>query len=315
MARFALRRLVSAVFVLLAVSVVVFAIFNVIPNGDPAARMAGKQASASDVEAVRREWGFDRPIWVQYATTMRKVFTGDLVSYANRLDVDEEILRGLPATLSLAVGAAVIWMVLGIALGAFAALRQGRLTDRAISVLALLGISLPVFWIGALMSHYLGFEAGIFPSGGYEPFSEDPLGWAYHLILPWTALALLFIGLYSRVLRSSVLDGLRQPYVETARAKGLSERRVVVGHVLRNSLIPIVSLWGLDFAVVLGGGAILTESVFDLDGVGQFAADAIAQLDAPPVLAVTLLGAFFIVLLGAVVDIVHALLDPRVRIA
>lgn len=314
MVRFMLRRLLAMVLVLLAVSVVVFLIFNVIPNGDPAARMAGKQATATQVEAIRREWGFDEPIWVQYATTMRKVFTGDLISYTNRLDVDEEILRGLPATLSLAIGAAVIWMVLGVALGAFAALRAGRLADRAISVLALVGISLPVFWLGALMSHYLGFRAGIFPSGGYEPLTRDPLGWAYHLVLPWTALALLFVGLYSRVLRASVLDGLRQPYVETARAKGLSERRVLVGHVLRNSLIPIVSLWGLDFAVVLGGGAILTESVFDLDGVGQFAADAIAQLDAPPVLAVTLLGAFFVVLLGAVVDIVHAALDARVRV-
>ena len=314
MLRFACRRLLSTVLVLFAVSVVVFLIFNVIPNGDPAARMAGKQATAAQVEAIRREWGFDRPVWTQYATTMRKVFTGDLVSYANRLDVDEEILRGLPATLSLAFGAALMWMVVGVALGAVAALRAGGLVDRAITVLALVGISLPVFWIGALMSHYLGFEAGLFPSGGYEPLTADPLRWAHHLILPWTALALLFIGLYSRVLRSNVLEGLAQPYVETARAKGLSERRIVVAHVLRNSLIPIVSLWGLDFAIVLGGGAILTESVFDLDGVGQFAADAISQLDAPSVLAVTLLGALFIVLLGALVDMIHAALDPRVRV-
>lgn len=315
MARFVARRLASMALVLAAVSVVVFLIFNVIPNGDPAVRMAGRQATEAQVEAIRAEWGFDEPVWEQYATTMRKVLTGDLVSYTTGLDVDEEILRGLPATISLAVGAAVIWMVVGIAAGVLAALRAGRLTDRALAVLALVGISLPVFWIGALMSHYLGFEAGLFPSGGYEPLTDGPVDWAYHLVLPWIALALLFIGLYSRVVRASVLDALGQDYVRAARATGISERRVVVRHVLRNSLVPVVTLWGLDFAAVLGGGAILTESVFDLDGVGQYAAEAIGQLDAPPVLAVTLFGAIFIVLLGAIVDIVHAALDPRVRIS
>ena len=173
---------------------------------------------------------------------------------------------------------------------------------------------MPVFWVGALMNYYLGFKWEIFPNGGYTPLTEDPVDWAYHLILPWTALSLLFIGIYSRVLRSNVLDTINDDYVRTARAKGISERRVLVRHVLRNSMIPIVSLWGLDFGAVLGGGAILTETVFDLQGVGQYAAESIGQLDVPPVLAITMFGAFFIVVLNAVVDIIYAALDPRIRL-
>jgi peptide/nickel transport system permease protein len=192
--------------------------------------------------------------------------------------------------------------------------KAGRFTDRFLTILALIGISMPVFWIGALMNHYLGYKAGWFPNGGYVPFTEDPVDWFYHLILPWTALAILFIGFYSRVLRSNVLDTINEDYVRTARAKGVSERRVLVHHVLRNSLLPIVTLWGLDFGAVVGGGAILTETVFDLQGVGQFAADSIGQLDVPPVLAITMFGAFFIVLLNAIVDIMYAVLDPRIRL-
>jgi peptide/nickel transport system permease protein len=172
-----------------------------------------------------------------------------------------------------------------------------------------------VFWIGALMNYYLGFKAGIFPNGGYVPLDQDPIDWLYHLIMPWTALSLLFIGVYSRILRSNVLDTLNEDYVRTARAKGLSERRVLIRHVLRNSLIPIVTLWGLDFGAVLGGAAILTETVFDLQGVGQYAAESVDQLDVPPVLAITMFGAFFIVLLNTVVDIVYAVLDPRIRLS
>jgi peptide/nickel transport system permease protein len=205
-------------------------------------------------------------------------------------------------------------MAFAVALGLYTAVKAGKFADRFLTVLALIGISMPVFWIGALMNYYLGFKWKIFPNGGYVPLTKDPIQWAYHLILPWTALSLLFIGVYSRILRSNVLDTINDDYVRTARAKGLSERRVLVRHVLRNSLIPIVSLWGLDFGAVLGGGAILTETVFDLQGVGQYAAESIGQLDVPPVLAITIFGAFFIVLLNTVVDIVYAYLDPRIRL-
>jgi peptide/nickel transport system permease protein len=205
-------------------------------------------------------------------------------------------------------------MAFATALGLYTAMRAGKFSDRFLTVLALIGISMPVFWIGALMNYYLGFKAGIFPNGGYVEFTESPVDWAYHLILPWTALAILFIGFYSRVLRSNVLDTINEDYVRTARAKGLSERQIMVRHVLRNSMIPIITLWGLDFGAVIGGGAILTETVFDLQGVGQYAADAIGQLDVPPVLATTLFAAFFIVLLNAIVDILYAYLDPRIRL-
>ena len=314
MARFVVRRLFSMLIVLFAVSVLTFLIFNVIPNGDPAVRMAGKQPTESQIEAIREEWGFDENIVVQYGTTMEKLFTGDMVSYFTQLDVVDEIIKGIPRTLSLAIGAAIIWMAFGVGLGLFTAMRAGKVSDTLLTVLALIGISMPVFWIGALMNHYLGFELGLFPNGGYVEFSENPADWAYHLILPWTALSILFIGVYSRVLRSNVLDTINEDYVRTARAKGLSERRVLFKHVLRNSLIPVVTLWGLDFAVVIGGGAILTETVFNLQGVGQYAADAILQLDVPPVLAVTMFGAFFVVVVNAVVDIAYAALDPRIRL-
>jgi peptide/nickel transport system permease protein len=314
MARFVVRRLLQMVLVMFAVSVLTFLIFNVIPNGDPAVRMAGRQPTETQIEAIRKEWGFDENIVVQYLTTMRKVFTGDLQSYFTQLPVGEEILKGLPRTLSLAVGAALLWMFVAVCFGLYSAMKAGKFADRFLTIIALIGISMPVFWIGALMNYYLGFKWGLFPNGGYVEFTEDPIDWFYHLILPWTALAILFIGVYSRLLRSNVLDTINEDYVRTARAKGLSERQIMVRHVLRNSLIPIVTLWGLDFGAVLGGGAILTETVFDLQGVGQYAADSIGQLDVPPVLAVTIFAAFFIVLLNAIVDIVYAYLDPRIRL-
>jgi peptide/nickel transport system permease protein len=186
--------------------------------------------------------------------------------------------------------------------------------DRGLTVLALVGISTPVFLIGAVMLYVLAYRLGVFPNGGYVGLTTDPWQWLTHMVLPWLALSALFIGLYSRVLRSNMLDTLHEDYVRTARAKGISERRVLVRHVLRLSVIPIVSLWGLDFAAVIGGGAILTESVFNLQGVGQYAAQSIGQLDVPPVLVIVMFGACFVVLLSAVTDIVFALVDPRIRL-
>jgi peptide/nickel transport system permease protein len=314
MARFAIRRLLEMVLVLFAVSVLVFLIFNILPGGDPAVRLAGRQPDPGQLERIRVEWGFNEPVYVQYWETMKQVFSGDLVSYTTGQDVMEEIWKRAPRTFALAIGAALMWMAFSIGIGIFTAVRAGRFADRSLTVLALIGISMPVFWIGALMNYYLGFKWGLFPNGGYVPFTEDPWDWFYHLLMPWTALSILFIGIYSRVLRSDVLDTMNDDFVRTARAKGLGERQVLLRHVLRNSLIPIVTLWGLDFGAVLGGGAILTEAVFDLQGVGQYAAESVEELDVPPVLAITMFGAFFIVMLNAVVDIMYAALDPRVRL-
>jgi len=318
--RFIFRRLVAMVIVLFAVSLVTFFIFQVLPGGDPAVRMAGKQPTETQIEAIREEWGFNDSLPTQYLTTMQNLFSGDMKSYTTQLSVTEEIWHGLPRTLALAIGAAILWMAFGVALGLYTAMRAGHVSDRLLTVLALIGISMPVFWIGALMNHYLGYELSntlgfeLFPNGGYVEFTESPFEWAHHLILPWIALSILFIGVYSRVLRSNVLETMNEDFVRTARAKGLSERQVLIKHVLRNSLIPVVTLWGLDFAVVIGGGAILTESVFNLQGVGQYAADSIGQLDVPPILAVTMFGAFFVVFFNAIVDIVYAVLDPRIRL-
>jgi peptide/nickel transport system permease protein len=312
--RFVVRRVVQMLIVMFAVSVLTFLIFNVMPGGDPALRLAGRQPDPGQLERIRQDWGFNEPVYVQYLKTMGQVFSGDLISYSTQQNVFDELKGRIPRTFALAIGAGIMWMVFATALGLYTAVRAGRFADRFLTILALVGISMPVFWVGALMNYYLGFKWGIFPNGGYVPFFDDPWQWFYHLLMPWTALSLLFIGFYSRILRSNVLDTINEDYVRTARAKGLPERQVLLRHVLRNSMIPIVTLWGLDFGAVVGGGAILTETVFDLQGVGQYAAESIGQLDVPPVLFITIFGAFFIVLLNTVVDIMYAALDPRVRL-
>jgi peptide/nickel transport system permease protein len=313
MTRFVVRRLLSMALVLFAISVMTFLIFQVVPNGDPAQRMAGRLSTPETVAAIRRTWGFDDPIWQQYLTTMRKIFTADVISYTQQVNVVHEVWRDLPATLSLALGAGIIWLVLGVVFGLLSAMRAGHFADRALTVLALVGVSTPVFLLGAVALYFLAFKVQLFPNGGYVPLTQDPVDWLYHMILPWLVLSVLFIGIYSRVLRSNLLDTMSEDYVRTARAKGLSERRVLLRHVLRNSLIPIVALWSLDFAAVIGGGAILTESVFNIPGIGRLAYDAIQKSDLPTVQGTVIMGAFFIILLNLIVDVVYAFLDPRVR--
>lgn len=313
MARFVLRRLVGMVAVLFAVSVIVFLIFNVIPNADPARQMAGRSANPQLIASITEEWGFDDPLPRQYLTMMKNILTGEVISYETEEDVDERILEGIPTTFSLCVGAAVIWMFFGILFGYLSAVRAGGRLDRALTILAVTGISIPIFWLAAILLNYLTYELEAFPSGGYVGLSENPLEWASHLVLPWITLAIVYIGLYSRVLRSNMLDAMSRDYVRTARAKGLSEHRVMTRHVLRNSLVPIVTLFGLDFGALLGG-AILVEGVFNLDGIGLFAYESLINLDLPPIMAITLFGAFFVVLFNALVDIAYAFLDPRVKL-
>jgi peptide/nickel transport system permease protein len=314
MGRFILRRLVGMVAVLFAISVMVFVIFNVIPNSDPAARIAGKNATPELIDNINEEWGFNDSLPQQYLTMMKLIFTGELVSYSSQLNVDEQIRKGIPVTFALAVGAAIIWMSFAILFGYLSAVRAGEFTDRALTILALIGISLPVFWLAAMLLYYLSFKIQLFPTGSYVKFADSPWEWFTHLLLPWFTLAVLFIGFYSRVLRSNMLDVMEEDYVRTARSKGLSERQVRVRHVLRNSMIPIITLFGLDFGAVVGGGAILTETVFNLPGVGLYAGEAVGSLDLPPLMAVTMFGAFFIVVFNTLVDILYAYLDPRIRL-
>jgi peptide/nickel transport system permease protein len=313
MLAFVIRRLIGMVLVLFAVSVLVFAIFVIVPSGDPAVRIAGKNANDQLIENIRETWGFDKPYYVQYWRMMDKTFRGQLVSYTNQTNVRDQIKEGVPATFSLSIGAALIWLTFGIAVGIIAAVKAGKLSDRVVTILALIGISMPVFWLGIIARYYFAEKNTWFPDGEYVPLTENPADWLWHLILPWTVLAVLFIGFYGRVMRSNILDTINEDYVRTARAKGIDPQRVMVKHVLRNSLIPIVTLFGLDFAAVLGGGAILTETVFDLHGVGQYAAQSIRNFDLPPIMGVTLYGAFFIVFFSAIVDFLYAFLDPRIR--
>jgi peptide/nickel transport system permease protein len=314
MGRFVARRLAGMVLVLFAVSLIVFAIFNVIPNSPPAQRLAGKNATPVLVKSIEEEWGFDESLPVQYGTMMKKIFTGELISYSERLNVDEKIVEGIPATFSLCIGAAIIWMSFGVLFGFLSATRAGGWLDRFLTVGSVAGISIPVFLIASVFLYLFTYKVELFPSSGYVPLLENPVEWAYHLILPWTTLAILNIGFYSRVLRSNMLDVMREDYVRTARAKGLAERRVLIRHVLRNSLIPIVTLFGLDFGATIGGGAIITEVIFSLNGVGQYAAEAITNLDLPPLMGITLFGAFFVVLFNTLTDVVYAYLDPRIRL-
>jgi peptide/nickel transport system permease protein len=313
MLTFVVRRLVGAVAVLAAVSFIVFLIFIVVPGGDPAVRIAGKNANDPLIASIRHNWGFDRSFVVQYGIMMKKAFTGNLISYTNQTDVVDQIKEGLPATLSLSIGAAIIWLLFGIGVGIVSAVSAGRWSDRVVTIVALIGISMPVFWLGLIVRYFLAEKHTWFPDGEYVALTSNPLDWFWHLLLPWLVLAVLFIGFYGRVLRGNMLDTMNEDYVRTARAKGLAPRRVLLKHILRNSLIPIVTLFGLDFAAVIGGGAILTETVFDLHGVGQYAAQSIGNFDLPPIMGVTLFGAFFIVLFSAIVDFLYALLDPRIR--
>ncbi len=314
MARFVVRRLIGMIFVLFAVSVIVFFIFNVIPT-DPAQRIAGKNATPQLVENVTKELGLDKPLPVQYWTMMKKIFSGELISYSSRLNVDEQIKQRIPATLSLSIGAAILWMFFGLLFGYLSAIKADSLTDRVLTIFAIGGISMPVFLLADIFLYFLTFKFEIFPAGGYTKLTESPVQWFTHLLLPWITLAILYAGFYSRVLRSSMLDVSGEDYVRTARAKGLSLRRVRTRHILRNSLIPVVTLFGLDFGAVIGGAAILVENIFSINGVGLYAVEeGIAKEDFPVIMSVTLLGAFFVVLFNAIVDIAYAYLDPRIRL-
>jgi peptide/nickel transport system permease protein len=314
MLRFTVRRMVNMAFVLFAISILTFVIFYEIPGGDPVLRIAGRTASPEVRAQVREDFGFNDPVYTQYTRLMTKTFNGELISYSNQINVREELVRRLPVTASLVIGAAIIWLFFGVLFGVLSALFAGRWPDTVLTIVAMVGISMPIFWLGAMLLYYLSYKIELFPPGGYVPLTEDPAGWFSHLILPWFCLSILFIGFYSRLLRSNMLDTMHEDYVRTARAKGLSERRVLSRHVLRNALIPIVTLFGLDFGAAIGGGAILTETVFDLPGIGQYVAQSVGSLDLPPIMGTTLYAAFFIVLFSAFVDVAYARLDPRVRL-
>lgn len=317
MGTFVIRRTVGMLLVLIAVSFITYLIFIKIPGGDPAQRLAGKVATPANIQSIRIKLGLNHTFIVQWFDMVKSLLSGTLISYyLGGANVTSQIWQGLPATFSLCIGAGIIWMFFGILIGTISAASAGRFSDRMITGLALVGISLPVAWLG-LMLRYLFAEGGItqsFSDGGYTPLTQNPWEWVTHLFLPWITLAVLFIGFYGRVLRSNILDTINEDFVRTAKAKGLTSRQIMVKHVLRASLIPIVTLFGLDFAAVLGGGAIITETVYTLHGVGFYAYQSIQNEDLPSLMGVTLYGAAFIVVFSVIVDIAYAYLDPRIRL-
>jgi peptide/nickel transport system permease protein len=321
--RFVLYRLVATMLVLFAISVLSFLIFFATPGVDPAARIAGRNADQQTLKAVRHDFGLDKPLPVRYAIMMKKLFvTRDLTSYVNRgAKVVPQVTAAAPVTLSLVFGAAIIWVVVSIVMGVIAGVFHGRPIDAAVMIVGLIGISMPVFWLGEVVnlltqSRLHGtFLFSWVPPLGYVPFTHSPFGWFKALILPWITLSILYIGIYARVLRSSIVDAQEEDYVRTARAKGLTERRVLVRHSLRMSLIAFVTLFGLDFGALVGGAALLTEVVFGLHGIGWLTYNSLQNLDLPVILATVIYAAFFVVIVNAIVDLLYAWLDPRVRIA
>jgi peptide/nickel transport system permease protein len=319
MLRYIVRRVLWGVALLFIVSFVVFLIFYAFPSGDPAQARAGRLATPQQIEEIRETLGLDEPIYVQYWYYVR-----DLVlhfdfgySYASNAPVRELIFDRLPATISLVVGAVVLWLAVAIPVGILSAVRQRTTFDRATMVTTLALYSAPVFWLGLVLLYLFADDIGEFPlfpgQGAYTPISNGIFDWANALVLPWVTLAAASAAIYARYLRSSLIDVMDEDYIRTARAKGLRERRVVMRHGVRSAITPIVTLLGIDIGLLLAGNAILTESVFNIPGVGRLVFTAIERSDLPVVQGVVLFGAFFIISLSLIVDIAYAYLDPRVR--
>ena len=315
------RRLIQMVFVMFGISVIVFLIFFATPGSDPSARIAGRNASPEVLAAVRKDFGFDRPLYVQYGLMMKKLLiTFDLTSFQNRgQKVMPQLVQATPVTLSLVIGGAILWVIGGIFVGLAAAATKGSVIDRGLMILGLIGISMPVFWLGSvlnLITQSRFHDTWMFswvPALGYKPLLDDPWEWFKTMLIPWISLAVLYIGLYGRVLRASLIEANEEDYIRTARSKGLTETRVMLRHALRTSLITFVTLFGLDFGALVGGGALLTEVVFGLQGVGKLTYDALKSLDLPVILASVIYASFFVVGANFVVDMAYAILDPRVR--
>jgi peptide/nickel transport system permease protein len=320
MLAYIIRRLLWVLLLLFVVSALTFIIFYLLPSADPAQLRAGRQPDPQLVEQIRHNLGLDRPWYAQYFDYMKQVFLHfDFgYSYQNTISVKEQIFDRLPATISLAIGAAVIWLIVGISVGIISAIKSRTLIDRVAMGTALVAISAPVYWLGLLSLYLFARDIGkwhVFAgAGSYVPFSENPAKWFDSLLLPWMVLAAAFAAFYARLLRSNLIETMGEDYIRTARAKGLGERRVIFRHGLRSAITPIVTAAGLDIGILLGG-AILTETVFNIPGIGRLVFDSIQHSDLPMIQGTVLIGTFFIVMANLVVDIIYAFLDPRVRYA
>jgi len=320
MGRYIVRRLIWVVVLLFLVSLITFVVFYTFPTADPAQLRAGRQPNPQLVEQIRHQLGLDKPWYVQYWRYMKAlVLHFDLGrSYQSNIAVKTQIFDRVGATASLTIGAAVLWLVSGIAVGTISAVRRGKLIDRLSMGGALVAISAPVYWLGLVALYLFANDIGklhVFPgAGSYTPIGDDPAKWFTSLILPWIVLAASFAAFYARLLRGNLIETMSEDYIRTARAKGLRERRVVLRHGVRSAITPVVTAAGLDIGILLGG-AILTETVFNIPGIGRLAYDSIQDSDLPMIQGTVLLGAFFIIFANVVVDVLYAFLDPRVRYA
>ena len=319
MGAYVVRRVLWAVLVVIVVTFLTFAIFYLLPGGDPAVRFAGRVPNEETLREVREQLGLDKSWIEQYWIFLSNLVTGDEYgwpglgfSYETRIPVKDELFERAPRTLSLAIGAAILWVIMGVTIGVISAIKKGSLLDRFAMGFALFGVSAPVFWLG-LMALYIFWEKlSWLPGTGYIAFSEDPSAWFSHLIMPWFVLSLLYAAFYARMTRGNLLDTMGEDYIRTARAKGLPERTVIAKHGLRASLTPIVTMFGMDLALLIGG-AVITETVFNIQGLGNWAVTSVFQEDLPAVVGVVLVGAVAVAVLNLFVDIIYAYLDPRVR--
>jgi peptide/nickel transport system permease protein len=322
MAAYIARRLIWVVFLLFMITLITFVIFTVLPSGDPAVLRAGRQPSPELIESIRHQFGLDKPKPVQFIN-----YIGDILpflghngfyfgfSYQNQTEVLPEILNRLPNTIFLTLGAVILWLSIGIPIGIISAVKTGSWLDRLLMGIALIFISAPVYFLGLVCIYLFADDIGKFPIlPGSSAYSQATTFWdkAEALIMPWCVLAASFAAVYARFLRGNLIDTLQEDYIRTARAKGVSERRVLIRHGVRSAITPIVTLLGLDIGILLGG-AILTETVFNIQGIGRYAYDAITNSDLPVIQGTVLFGAFFIVTMSLLVDIMYAFIDPRVR--
>jgi peptide/nickel transport system permease protein len=323
--RFAVRRTIATAITLVIISAVTFFLFFALPS-DPALLACGKVCPPELLALVRRNLGLDQPVMAQFVAWLTGIFAGRDYpglgycpapclgySFVNRAPVFETIMDRLPVTLSLTIGAAVIFLTFGVATGILAALRQGRPLDKVASVASLVGASVQIYFVGTLALYFLVYQGKLLPSPSYVPLTENPLGWATGLLLPWVVLAIIFTANYTRMTRSTMVENLSEDYVRTARAKGMPARTVILRFALRGTLIPIVTIFGVDLGTLIGG-AIITETTFGLQGIGRLSVRAVTYSDLPTLMATVLVAAGAIVVMNAVVDALYAVIDPRVRL-
>ena len=337
MIRYLIRRLLWAVVLFVAVTIVTYVIFFLIP-ADPAARACGQQVTPECVARAKHYLGLDKPVYVQYAKFMGRLLPFDIeslsnggdpfkrpslgISFANRQQVNSIVGHAAPVTASLVFGGAITWLLISIPIGILSALRPRSLLDRSAMVFVLIGISAHPVWIGLIFLYLFAFKTHIFPLGEYCNMINPPVGtqcggpvqWFYHLILPWITFAILFAALYVRMIRANVIETLNEDYVRTARAKGAPESRVLKNHVLRNAMLPIVTMLGMDIAIGLGG-AIFTENVYDLPGLGRVLRLSLDNFDLPTTQGIVVFGTVAIIVFNLIVDLLYAAIDPRIRLS